>query len=111
MHYYFSAPIWDDEQCPNTEPKAQPTKWEDVTKITVIEVVNATYRGSKFSGKFAIDDSKPIAKSNDGLDVAIIYCLWFGHRLKTRGIKVKFHSNNVTLIKDFSGRVISNLSL
>jgi hypothetical protein len=111
MEFYYSAPNWDDEKCPHTCEEAKPTGWTSVANATVIRITNGSYREAIFSGHFVLDESTPITTNNNGENEAIFFCCWFGHRLQTRGIKIKFNPSNAETIKGYSGEVVSNLSI
>ena len=111
MEFYFSAPIWDNKLCPDTCNIAKPTNWIAATNVTVMKLNNASYRDAVFSGYFVLDESAPITTNNKGENEAIFFCLWFGHRLQTRGVKIKFNPSNAETIKAYSGEVLSNLSI
>jgi hypothetical protein len=97
---------------PDTEPRAKPTGWQTVSNSTVLKVQKGTYRNAVFSGVFLVDEveTSKHKDTKDGWSVAIVYCLWFGTRLKTRGIELKYEAESSELIKGYTGEVVSNLS-
>ncbi len=97
---------------PDTEPRAKPTGWQTVTNSTVLKVQKGTYRNAVFSGVFLVDEveTSKHKDTKDGWSVAIVYCLWFGTRLKTRGIELKYQAEGSELVKNYTGEVVSNLS-
>jgi hypothetical protein len=113
MLFFTNAPLMNSSLAPDTEPLAKPTSWQSVSNATVIKVQKATYRNAVFSGVFLVDEveTEKHQKLKDGWSVAIVYCLWFGTRLKTRGIELKYQAEGSELIKNYTGEVISNLSI
>ncbi len=97
---------------PDTEPRAKPTGWQTVSNSTVLKVQKGTYRNAVFSGIFLVDEveTSKHKDTKDGWSVAIVYCLWFGTRLKTRGIELKYQAEGSELVKNYTGEVVSNLS-
>ncbi len=97
---------------PDTEPRAKPTGWQTVTNSTVLKVQKGTYRNAVFSGVFLVDEveTSKHKDTKDGWSVAIVYCLWFGTRLKTRGIELKYQAEGSELVKNYTGEIVSNLS-
>lgn len=110
MQFYYSADVWDDKFCPHTSKFAKPTQWTTVSNATVIKLVNGVYRQAVFSGTFALDETMPISIDRNGWNTGIFFCRWFDHRLKSRGLKIKFNSANYEIIKGYSGEVVSNLA-
>lgn len=112
MLFYTSAPTMNEASIPHLAPLAKPTKWESVANVTVLRVQNASYRNAVFNGVFAVDEVETAKHQNlkDGWSVAIVYCLWFGTRLKTRGIELKYQVDTSELLKNYTGDVVSNLS-
>lgn len=110
--FYNQAPLMSDSLAPDSEPLAKPTRWLPVSNATVLKVNKATYRNAVFAGTFLIDEIETSKKKqlSDGWTVAVVYCLWFGTRLKTRGILLKYQSENSELIRNYTGEVVSNLS-
>ena len=96
----------------DTEPLAKPTSWQTVSNATVLKVLKGTYRNAVFEGVFLVDEveTSKHKDSKDGWSIAIVYCLWFGTRLKTRGIELKYQAEGSELIANYSGEVVSNLS-
>ena len=111
MEFYFSAPLWDDDNCPHTSEQAKPTNWHSVTNATVMKITNGTYRDAVFDGVFVLDEKANISTDNAGQNKGIFFCRWFGHRLQTRGIEIKFNPATAETIKGYTGDVVSNLSL
>lgn len=111
--FYTNAPLMSESSAPNTEPMAKPTQWQTVTGVDVLKVKTGTYRNAVFEGVFLIDvtETEKHTKTTDGWSVAVVYCLWFGTRLKTRGIELKYQSESSERISNFTGEVVTNLSI
>ena len=103
----------DSSLAPDTEPRAKPTSWQTVSNATVLKVQKGTYRNAIFSGVFLVDEveTSKHKETKDGWSVAIVYCLWFGTRLKTRGIELKYQADSSEFVKNYTGEVVSNLSI
>jgi hypothetical protein len=111
MESYFSAPTWDNsDDCPNTTDKAVPCELEKINDKRVIHVVEAFYRGSYFSGHFVIDDEVVMPLPRSGKHFVDVYCRWFGHRLKNRGLRFKVDMESTTFNEHFTGNVFSNFT-
>jgi hypothetical protein len=97
---------------PDSEPLAKPANWQLVSNATVLIFKNGTYRNAVFAGTFLIDEIETSKQKQfkDGWALAVVYCLWFGTRLKTRGILLKYQSENSELVRNYTGEVVSNLS-
>lgn len=108
--FYTQAPLMDG--VPHLSALAKPTQWQPVKGANVLTVKTGTYRNAVFEGVFLIDEAETEKHSNtvDGWSVAIVYCLWFGTRLKTRGIELKYQSETAEKISNYTGEVVSNLS-
>lgn len=109
MELYYRAPVWDGNQCPTTSKRAKPIKWQAVHNITAVRMVNATYRSAVFNGVFALDDRESITTDKHGWNVGVFFCLWHDHRIKSRGIKIRFDPTTSQVIKNYSGEVVSGL--
>ena len=111
--FYSQAPDMDDTLTPHLSQLAKPTSWQTVSNATVLKVQKGTYRNAVFDGVFLVDEVETAKHkdSKDGWSIAIVYCLWFGTRLKTRGIELKYQSDSSELVKNYTGEVVSNLSL
>ena len=110
--FYSQAPVMDDALIPHLSQLAKPTQWQTVSNVTVLKVQKGTYRNAVFAGVFLVDEvgTAKHKDSKDGWSVAIVYCLWFGTRLKTRGIELKYQVDGSELIANYTGEVVSNLS-
>lgn len=113
MLFFTSAPLMNRSLARDTEPLAKPTGWQTVSNATVLKVQKGTYRNAVFSGVFLVDEveTSKHKDSKDGWSIAIVYCLWFGTRLKTRGIELKYQAEGSELISNYTGEVVSNLSI
>ncbi len=110
--FYSQAPVMSSSVTPKTESLAKPTSWQTVSNTTVLKVQKGTYRSAIFSGVFLVDEAETSKHkdSKDGWSIAIVYCLWFGARLKTRGIELKYQAEGSELVKNYTGEIVSNLS-
>lgn len=110
--FYTQAPLMSSSLAPDTEPLAKPTSWQTVSNATVLKVLKGAYRNAVFEGVFLVDELETAKHkdSKDGWSIAIVYCLWFGTRLKTRGIELKYQAEGSELVKGYSGEVVTNLS-
>lgn len=110
--FYSQAPVMSSSMAPDTEPFAKPTSWQTVSNATVLKVLKGSYRNAVFEGFFLVDEveTSKHKDSKDGWSIAIVYCLWFGTRLKTRGIELKYQAEGSELVKNYTGEVVSNLS-
>lgn len=106
---YTTAPIWND--CPKTCTLAKPKQTKQVKNVDVIEVHNAYYRGAEFSGVFEITPNT-FPNLIEGKQRIEVNCCWFGHRLKTRGIKmlVDNTNGNAVIKRNYNGTVVCNLA-
>ena len=110
--FYTQAPFMDDALTPHHSHLAKPTSWQTVSNATVLNVQKGTYRNAVFSGVFLVDEVETAKHkdSKDGWSIAIVYCLWFGTRLKTRGVQLKYQVEGSELLRDYSGEVVTNIS-
>jgi len=110
--FYTQAPLMSSSLGRDTEPLAKPTSWQTVSNATALKVLKGTYRNAVFEGFFLVDEveTSKHKDSKDGWSIAIVYCLWFGTRLKTRGIELKYQAEGSVLIANYTGEVVSNLS-
>ncbi len=108
MQKYFAADVWQQQNdCPNTGKYAKPIQHERVKNQRVALIKNGTYRNAAVNGYFALADTE--LKTAKGIGVVEVYCLWFGLRLKTRGIHVKCRLKDVEIIESYSGEVVLGL--
>lgn len=109
--FYLNAPVMKDT--PSTEKSAKPKKRAHVSNATVLKVETGTYRSAVFSGTFLLDE-KETAKHyriKDGWVTAIVFCLWYGCRLKTRGIALKYKQGMSEIIENYTGEVDADIYL
>lgn len=113
MNFYKAAPAWTNEvaqkQCPHTSPKAKPKQFKEIINGTVISVKNAQYRDATFSGTFLLADGVSFNMSKPPKNLEV-YCLWYGYRLRTRGIKLIIDPANTELCANYDGEIVSNLA-
>ena len=111
--FYAVAPIMTSDTAPHTEPRARPTRWELVKNVTVLKVQHGSYRNSELEGAFLIDQEASVKYGpvTGKTAIAIVYCLWFDTRLKTRGIELEYQFDGSELIENFQGQVVTNISL
>jgi len=107
--FYQSAPVMKGK--PNTEKRAKPQRKTHVTNATVLKVETATYRSAVFSGTFLLDEelTEKLKKNKDGWVTAIVFCLWYGSRLKTRGIEIKYKHETAKKEPNFTGDVDADI--
>ena len=112
MLFFTSAPLMSSSLAPDTEPLAKPSSWQTVSDATVLKVLKGTYRNAVFEGVFLVDEveTSKHKDSKGGWSIAIVYCLWFGTRLKTRGIELKYQAEGSEFVKNYTGEIVSNLS-
>lgn len=111
MDFYWKAALWDDDHCPNAARLARPSAFKRVSAATAIKLTNASYRLAKFQGVFAMDESSAISIEKNGKCSCIVYCLWFNRRLQTRGMRISFAPEDAKILKNYSGQVVTNISL
>jgi len=113
MSSYRTAPIITPGGVPPACKLAKPTMWESVTGATVLKVATGKYRRAVFSGTFLVNEvaTEKHKHSEDGWRIAIVECMWFGHRLKTQdGIQLKYQVEGSEIIPAYIGDVVCNLS-
>lgn len=111
MNFYFSAKVWNEENCaPNTSKRARPSAQLSVRIARAIVVKDAMYRGATMSGTFLLGDKNELPLPRKGWQIVEVYCCWFGLRLKTRGLHFKVNMSNVEVIEGYNYKVVSNIS-
>lgn len=114
MNHYFEAPEWDDDddahRCPHTFPKARTVGSIRVENMVVIDAPHATYRNAHFGGTFIVAKPESAPTAGDGWHEVEVYCLWFGHRLKTRGLMFKVDMSKARVRKAKSCDVVFNIA-
>jgi hypothetical protein len=114
MDFYFNAPKWDEDitrkDIPHTCLTAQAIEFENVRDQTVIHITNGMYRNAEINGIFLISKSVKLPLGDFGKRRVFLYCKWFGHRLLgDKGISVLVELP-VTIEKNYSGKVVSNIA-
>jgi hypothetical protein len=110
--FYSQAQVFDAERTPRLSDLAQPSRWQDVSGQAVLKISNGTYRNAVFEGAFQLDveATRKCQPAGDGWATAVVYCLWFGRRLKTRGLKIKYEVAGSRVIQSYSGQVVIDLA-
>lgn len=67
------------------------------------------YRNADFGGTFVLAEGVASTLPKKGWAVVEVYCLWFGHRLKTRGLNFKVDMSKAKVEEVFTGEVVFNL--
>jgi len=111
--FYAVAPLMTNTLAPNAEHRARPTRWELVKNSTVLKIRRGSYRNSALEGAFLLDQEASVKYGpvTGEKAIAIVYCLWFDTRLKTRGIELEYQVDGSELIENFQGQVVTNISL
>lgn len=114
MNGYFEAPVWDNDdpahRCPSTCKTARPVRSIKVTNAIVIDAPQAMYRSAHFGGTFVLADSVELPLPKVGWHTVEVLCLWFGHRLKTRGPEFKIDMSKATVRKVQSCDVVIDIA-
>jgi len=111
MDFYYKAPVWEQQyDCPNTTKLAKPIKPVKVKNARVIEITDAKYRGSTFSGTFLLGDQVLILDSKKKGTRVEVLCKWFGHRLATRGLAFTVNLKKTRVKDKYTGEVFSDFS-
>ena len=110
--FYSQAQVFDAERTPRISNLAQPARWQDVSGQAVLKISNGTYRNAAFGGNFLLDveATRKCQPAGDGWASAVVYCLWFGRRLKTRGLMIKYEVAGSRVIQSYSGQVVIDLA-
>lgn len=111
MKKYFDADVWEPKnKCPSLCKTAAPVAEWNVADARVIHAKHATYRNASFSGTFLLAETAKLPESKNGWGKVEVYCLWFKHRLKTRGIKIAVELNTAKIDKNYTGKVVANIA-
>jgi len=111
MDFYYKAPVWEQQNdCPNTTKFAKPIDKKKVKNARVIEVVDAKYRGSTFSGTFLLGDQVLILDGKNNATRVEVLCKWFGHRLATRGLAFTVNLKTARVNDNYTGEVFTDFS-
>lgn len=94
---------------PHNTTKAVVNDWREVKNARVVELKNAFYRDSMFSGIFEVADKKdPFFEGVDGLKVEI-KVHWYGRRPPSRWARVLIGQTRPNIVEGYSGVVGWNL--
>ena len=111
MDFYYKAPVWDEQgDVPHTTKLAKPIKPLKVKNARVIEITDAKYRGSTFSGTFLLGDQVLILDSKKKGTRVEVLCKWFGHRLATRGLAFTVNLKKTRVNDKYTGEVFTDFS-
>ena len=110
MNHYFERPLWDKKNCPDLNKLAKVKGMVHLQNVRVIKVKNATYRNAVFNGTFHLSNAVKLPIVKTGIQRIEVYCGWFGHRLKTRGLKFQIYLSTAVIDDNFSGDVDNNLA-
>jgi hypothetical protein len=110
MDFYLKAPKWNDKKCPNTSKDAAPIKFRAVKDVTVIKLSKAKYRGSEFSGTFLVMNGSNIKELKSGKGKKKVFCLWFGHQIKTECPEFTFDLGDAEVIENYKGKVVTDIA-
>lgn len=76
----------------------------------IIDAKYANYRDASFAGKFVLAEAVKLPLPTKGWHKVEVYCLWFGHRLKTRGPKFSIDMSTATVSEETSCQVFMSLA-
>ncbi|MBT8537874.1 hypothetical protein [Polynucleobacter sp. MWH-Svant-W18] len=111
MDFYYKAPVWEEESdIPHTTKLAKPIKPIKVKNARVIDVTDAKYRRSTFSGTFLLGDQVLILDGKNNATRVEVLCKWFGHRLATRGLAFTVNLKTARVNDNYTGEVFSDFS-
>jgi hypothetical protein len=110
MNHYFERPLWDKKNCPDLSKLAKVKGMVHLQNVRVIKVKNATYRNAVFNGTFHLSNAVKLPIVKTGIQRIEVYCGWFGHRLKTRGLKFQIDLSTAVIDDNCSGDVDNNLA-
>lgn len=111
MDFYYKAPVWDEQgDIPHTTKLAKPINPVKVKNARVIEITDAKYRGSTFSGTFLLGDQVLILDSEKKGTRVEVLCKWFGHRLATRGLAFTVNLKKTRVNDKYTGEVFTDFS-
>ena len=94
---------------PHTSAKAQVSKLQRVQDVYALEVKNARYRGTTFSGVIELVNGTDSIRKFRGAYRANAKLAWFGQELKKRNPFVNLAGAEVTLLPCYSGDVVACL--
>ena len=94
---------------PHTSSKATVTKLQKVQDVFAIEVKNAKYRGTTFSGVLELVNGTDSIRKFKGFHRANAKLAWFGQELKKRNPFINLAGAEVTLLPCYTGDVVASL--
>jgi len=94
---------------PNTSSKAQVSKLQRVQDVYALEVKNARYRGTTFSGVIELVNGTDSIRKFKGAYRANAKLAWFGQELKKRNPFINLAGAEVTLLPCYTGDVVASL--
>ena len=111
MDFYLKAPVWEQQHdCPNTTKIAKPINPIKVKNARVIEITDAKYRGSTFSGTFLLGEQVLILDGKNKATRVEVLCKWFGHRLATRGLAFTVNLKKTRVNDKYTGTVFTDFA-
>ena len=111
MDFYLKAPVWEQQHdCPNTTKRAKPINPIKVKNARVIEITDAKYRGSTFSGTFLLGEQVLILDGKNKATRVEVLCKWFGHRLATRGLAFTVNLKKTRVNDKYTGTVFTDFA-
>lgn len=114
--FYLNLEIMTTDTAPSKSVLAKPVGSIEVRDALVLHIARASYRNATFGGEYFLLDPletaayKPTSKLKEGWDVGIIFCGWFGTRLRTRGIALKYQIEGSQILHGWNGSVVSNIA-
>ena len=89
--------------------KAKISEIKRVRDVYALDVINATYRGAKFSGVIELVNGTDSIKRYKGAYRANAKLTWFGRVLSKRNPFINLDGASITLLPAYSGNVVSGL--
>lgn len=111
-HFYAEAPAWEAGPPPRIDKKAKAADCVEVHHQRVVHVQRGYYREATLEGTFLLASNAEMETSpkDASLQSIEVYCLWHGHRLETRGPKIKVEPGKAVVDERYSGPVVRNLA-
>lgn len=94
---------------PNTCTNAKVSKLKRVQDVYALEVKNARYRGTTFSGVLELTNGSDSIRKFKGFYRANAKLAWFGQELKKRNPFINLAGAEVTLLPCYTGDVVASL--
>ena len=94
---------------PNTCADAKVSQIKRVQDVFAIEVKNAKYRGTTFSGILELVNGSDSIRKFKGAYRANAKLAWFGQELKKRNPFINLSDAEVMLLLSYSGDVVASL--